>query len=162
MKKLILIRHGRAEDPVAGISDLERSLTTKGKVISKLMARKLRSIERSQGIILTSPAFRAIETALNFAGEFSMDPGKIIINSHLYYNMDLNYLPGIIAVAGEEADTITMFGHNPSFTEIADSLCHEGCGFIPKCGIIGISFNVNNWSEIRPKSGKLEFFLKPE
>ena len=28
MKKLIFVRHGKAEDPASGISDYERSLTT--------------------------------------------------------------------------------------------------------------------------------------
>ena len=162
MKKLILIRHGRAEDPASGISDFERSLTLKGKVISKLMARKLREIEKSPGIIITSPAFRAIETALIFAGEFGIEHHQIKINSYLYYKMNIRYLPEILAGAGEETDTITMFGHNPSFTEIANSLCSEGCDFLPKCGIIGISFNIKTWPEIRQKIGKQEYYLKPE
>ena len=40
MKKLIFVRHGKAEEE-SGISDFERSLTLKGKVISGLMALKL-------------------------------------------------------------------------------------------------------------------------
>ncbi len=41
MKKLIFVRHGKAEDESPEISDFERSLTLKGKVISRLMAQKL-------------------------------------------------------------------------------------------------------------------------
>ena len=162
MKKLIFIRHGRAEEPAPEISDFERSLTLKGKIISKLMALKLREKENSPGIMITSPAFRALETAFIFAGEFGIEPEKIIINRILYYKMNFHYLHEILSLVSEDTDSITLFGHNPSFTEISNSLCKEGCDFMPKCGVIGISFNIRIWSEIRPNTGKVEYFLKPE
>ena len=68
MKKLILVRHGKAEDGSPDISDFERSLTSKGKLLSRLVAHKLKAREKSPGILVTSPAFRALETALIFAG----------------------------------------------------------------------------------------------
>lgn len=162
MKKLIFIRHGRAENPAPEISDFERSLTLKGKSISKLMAHKLGEKENSPGIIITSPAFRALETAFIFAEEFGIEPEKIIINSNLYYKMNFHHLPEILSLVSEDTDSIALFGHNPSFTEIADSLCKEGCDFMPKCGVIGISFNIKTWSAIKPNTGKMEYFLKPE
>jgi phosphohistidine phosphatase len=162
MKKLIFVRHGKAEDPSSGISDYERSLTLKGKVISRTMGRKLREMENSSITIITSPAFRAIETALIFAMEFGIEPEKLIVNSNLYHKMNLRYLPQILSGAAEKCDTVMMFGHNPSFTEIANSLCREGCDFIPKSGIVGISLDIQSWTEISQKSGKQEFFLIPE
>jgi len=161
MKKLIFIRHGKAEDPAPEISDFERSLTLKGKAISKLMAGKLIEKENSPGIIITSPAFRALETAFIFAEEFGIKPEDIILNSDLYYKMNFNHLPEILSLAGEDTDSITLFGHNPSFTQITNSLCRGGCDFMPKCGVIGISFNINTWSDIRQNTGKVEYYLKP-
>jgi phosphohistidine phosphatase len=162
MKKLIFIRHGRAEDPAPEITDFERSLTLKGKVISRLMARKLREIENSQGIMITSPAFRALETAFIFADEFGIDTEKILIKRNLYYKMNFHYLQEILSLISAEIDSVTLFGHNPSFTELSNSLCKGGCDFMPKCGITGISFDVKTWPEIRYNSGKMEYFLKPE
>jgi phosphohistidine phosphatase len=162
MKTLILVRHGKAEDPVSGISDYERSLTVRGKIISAIMAQKLNERELSSVVIITSPAFRAIETALIFADELEVDPGKIILNMSIYNKMNLRNLPEIISQAGDKCDTIILFGHNPSFTEIANSLAIEGCDFVPKSAAAGISFRIKTWSEIKQKSGKLEFFLKPE
>jgi len=162
MKRLILVRHGKAEEPVSGISDYERSLTLKGKIISGLMARKLREMVKSPITIVTSPAFRALETALIVAKEFGIDPDKIIINSNIYHKMNIRYLPEIISITEPNSDTVMMFGHNPSFTEIANTLSREGCDFMPKSGVAGISFDIKSWPEIKQKSGKLEFFLKPE
>ena len=162
MKKLIFIRHGKAEDPVPEISDFERSLTLKGKIISRLMAGKFMEKEKSPGIIVTSPAFRALETAFIFAGEFGIDTEKVILNSSLYYKMSFQNLPDILSNINEDNEIVTLFGHNPSFTQIANTLCKEGCEFLPKTGIVCISFNITTWSEIGRNIGKMEYFLKPE
>jgi phosphohistidine phosphatase len=162
MKKLIFVRHGKAEEESSGISDFERSLTLKGKVISGLMAQQLAEKEKSPGTIVTSPAFRALETALIFAGEYGLSADKIVLNSDIYFKMNLKNLTGILSGISKDEETVTLFGHNPSFTELADSLSKEGCDFIPKSGIVCISFNVVTWSDIGRNAGKLEYFLNPE
>jgi phosphohistidine phosphatase len=161
MKKIILVRHGKAEDESPEISDFERSLTLKGKVVAGIMARKLLQKEKSLGVILTSPAFRAVETALIFAREFGISTDKVIMNSNLYFKMGYRNLPELLSTIDEETETISLFGHNPSFTEIANILCQEGCEFLPKTGIVCISFKIMTWSEIDRNEGKTEYFLKP-
>jgi phosphohistidine phosphatase len=162
MKKLIFVRHGKAEDTAPGISDYERSLTIKGKIISRLIAKKLREEEKSQVTIISSPAFRALETALIFAEEFDIEPERIVINSNIYFKMNIRHLPEILTKAGEKSNTVMLFGHNPSFTEMTNSLCNEGCDFMPKSGAIGLSFDIKTWPEIRQKKGRKEYYLKPE
>jgi len=162
MKKLIFVRHGRAEDPSPEFSDFLRSLTPKGKSIVKQMAQKLAEEENNQGIYITSPAFRALETAIIFGEISGIKPENIVLDSNLYYKMGIRYLQNLLSKTANEIDSIVLFGHNPSFSEIPDLLCKEGCDFLPKCGIAGISFNIKKWSEIEQGSGKLEYFLKPE
>ena len=162
MKKLILVRHGKAEDGSPEISDFERSLTLKGKSISKLMAHKLREKEKSPGVIVSSPAFRALETALIFAGEFGINADDLILNSNIYYKMSLLNLSAILSSINKDIELVTIFGHNPSFTQIANTLSKEGCDFMPKSGIVCISFNITTWSDIGPVNGKTMYFLKPE
>jgi phosphohistidine phosphatase len=76
--------------------------------------------------------------------------------------MSLQNLPTILSVIKEETDVVTLFGHNPSFTQIANNLCKEGCEFIPKSGVVCISFNIMTWLEISRNNGKIEYFLIPE
>jgi phosphohistidine phosphatase len=162
MKKLIFIRHGRAEDPSSEISDFERSLTTRGQVTVKMMARRLRDNEDDPGLMVTSPAFRALETAFIFAGEFGIKPDKIRINSNLYYKAGMKMLIEMLAEISDEIDTVTLFGHNPAFTEMPDRLCREGCEFLTKTSIVCISFKIKTWSEIKSDTGEMEYFLKPD
>jgi phosphohistidine phosphatase len=162
MKRIILIRHGKAEDEASGISDFERSLTLKGKLVSQNMARKLFEKEKSLGTILTSPAFRALETALIFVSEFGADADNVIMKSDIYYKMNLQNLMSFLSGIDEEEELVTLFGHNPSFTQIANSLSREGCDMMPKSGVICISFKIMTWSDIGRNNGKIEYFLKPE
>jgi len=162
MKKLIFIRHSRAEDQAPEITDFERSLTIKGKVISREMAVKLREKEADPGVFITSPAFRALETAFIFAAEFRIKHDNILTDSSLYHKSDIKHLLETLKRTGNDIDTLTIFGHNPAITEIPDRLSESGCEFMTKTSIVCLSFQVNSWSEIRPDSGKLEYFLKPE
>lgn len=162
MKKIIFVRHGRAEDGSSGISDFERSLTTRGKIISKEMALRFRVHENNPGMLISSPAFRALETALIFAVECGVRPDDIKLNSDLYFKADMKHLLDIIKSLNDDHDNVTFFGHNPSFTEFADRLCAEGCEFMTKTSIVCISFKAKTWAEIKTGSGKLEYFLKPD
>jgi len=162
MKKIIFVRHGRAEDLVSGITDFERSLTTKGKIISKQMATRFREIENDPGQIISSPAFRALETALIFAGVLGSNPDNIMIDSDIYHKSGIKILFDLLPKIDNSINTITLFGHNPSFTEMPDRLCTEGCEFLTKTSIVCISFQVSLWSGIKVDSGKQEYFLKPE
>ena len=161
MKKLIFVRHAKAEELSPEFSDFERSLTVKGKNVSKFMARRLMDVENSPGTIITSPAFRALETALIFAGEYRIKYENILIDSDLYYKMSFQHLQEILSLVNKDTDTIMLFGHNPSFSEICNGLCIDGCSFMPKCGIAGITFDIKAWSELKRATGKLVYFLKP-
>ncbi|MCJ7448871.1 MAG: histidine phosphatase family protein [Bacteroidales bacterium] len=162
MKKLIFIRHGRAEDSASEISDFERSLTIKGKIISRQMARRFREKEDDPGLMITSPAFRALETAYIFASEFGIKPEKIMVDSNLYNKASLNSLVKTLSTVNDDINTITLFGHNPAFTEMPDRLSKYGCEFLTKTSVVCISFGTKTWSDIKPDTGKMEYFLKPE
>ncbi|MBN2632150.1 MAG: histidine phosphatase family protein [Bacteroidales bacterium] len=161
MKKLIFVRHGRAEDLMPDITDFERSLTAKGKVIAREMAGKMKQIESDPGLIITSPAFRALETALIFASVLGVKHEKVVLDGGLYHRAGLKYLMDLLEKTSNDIDTITMFGHNPAFTEMPDRLCKEGCEFLTKTSIVCLSFPADKWSALKPDTGKLVYFLKP-
>lgn len=162
MKKIIFVRHGKAEDETPGLTDFERSLTASGKKISKQMAEQFSKKQGSPGLMISSPAFRALETAMIFAARTSTSYEKIVMSDSLYFGTDLMKITLLLSEAAENSDTVTLFGHNPSFTEIPDTLSKTGCPNVPKSGVVCLSFDLNNWSEISRKSGKVEYFLKPD
>ena len=162
MKKIIFVRHGRAEEQGYEFSDYQRSLTGKGKTICKLMAGKMKEKDKAPGLFITSPAFRALETALIFAEELNVEPEKIVLDSNLYYHMDMKYLKKLVSGFDEKISTTVLFGHNPSFTHVAGELCKEGIDFMPKTSVVAVSFKTDRWNDIEEGKGKLEYFLRPE
>jgi phosphohistidine phosphatase len=156
------MRHGKAEDPLSGISDLERSLTLKGKVVTRQMAQILKEKIKDPGTIITSPAFRAYETAVIFANEYGISAEKIKICNNIYFRLDEKTLKDVLKLVDESTETVSLFGHNPSFTNLSGYLCKESCDVVPKSGIVCLRFDVSTWSDIRPSSADPELILKPK
>ena len=161
MKKIIFVRHGRAEEKSSEITDFERSLTLNGKAVSRMMAARFKKTEHDPGLFITSPAFRSLETAFIFALEFNNRPEEVRIESDLYEKVNMNVLLELLASLKEEINTVTLFGHNPAFTEMADRLAEEGCEFMTKTSIVCLSFRAASWPEIKPSNGHIEYFLIP-
>lgn len=162
LKKVILVRHGSAEDQVSEISDFERSLTTKGKITSKLMAEILKSKVNSPGLIVTSPAFRAYETAMIFGRVFGLDPDKTIVCKDLYFRPELATILNIFRSLGDKYDTVMLFGHNPLISETAQFLASGKTEELPKTGVISLTFHAEKWKSVEPAGGTVDFFLKPK
>jgi len=162
MKKMIFVRHGRAEESTSMIPDYERSLTTKGKNISEQMALILKQKEKTPAVLVTSPAFRAYETALVFARVLEYDPDRIVLKNNLYSHATLKSFSEILEEISDDINSVIFFGHNPSFTEIPDRLSKSGCNFLPKTAIVCISFKTDTWKEIVREKGTIDYFLKPE
>lgn len=161
-RKLIFVRHGKAEDQVPEITDFERSLTSKGKQHSRLMARILKTKEKDPGTVITSPAFRAYETALIFCREYDISPDTIRIYSSLYSGMEPGEFIPFLRKQDDKEHTLTFFGHNPLITEMAAFFASDEPEVLPKTGILCVSFDAARWSDIEPESGKTEFFLVPK
>jgi len=161
-RKLIFIRHGKAEEQGPEINDFERSLTSKGKQHSRIMARILKSKEKDPGTIITSPAFRALETALIFCREYDISPDSIKISSELYSGLEPGEFIPFLRKQDDNEHTLTFFGHNPLITEMAAFFASDEPEVLPKTGIFCVSFEAARWSEIEPESGKTEFFLIPK
>jgi phosphohistidine phosphatase len=162
MKKLIFVRHGRAEESSSMIPDYERSLTTKGKNISEQMALILKKKENIPAVLVTSPAFRAYETAIVFARVLEYDPDKIILKDSLYSHATLKSFAEILEEISDDINAVIFFGHNPSFTEIPDRLSKSGIDFMPKTGIVCISFKTDTWKGLVREKGTVDYLLKPE
>src|SRR3990167_1594568 len=86
-KTLILVRHAKAEDLDASTSykdDFKRELTHKGKEDAREMGQRLCSMKIKPGIIISSPAVRALQTAEIIAQEIQMNKDDIIKSKNIY------------------------------------------------------------------------------
>jgi phosphohistidine phosphatase len=161
MKKIIFIRHGKAEDQNTDISDFERALTTKGKKEVHNIALKLREKQSQIDLFVSSPAFRAIETALIIARDFGVKNENIRILDNLYYGTKSTLLFNYIQKVEDDKTILAIIGHNPSITSIAEWFSKDPVDFIPKSGVVCLSFSSKIWATIRGDEGKLEYIINP-
>jgi len=160
-RKLIFIRHGKAEDQSPEISDFERSLTTRGKVNSRLMAEILKSRGEDPGQIISSPAFRALETALIFGKEYGVSADKIKLVPELYLDLIEEEFLHFVQSLDDRYHTITFFGHNPLITEMAAFFAADEPESLPKTGIYCLAFDAEKWSDVEPESCRTLYYLTP-
>ena len=160
-RKLIFIRHSKAEDQSPEISDFERSLTVRGKVNTRLMAGILREKGEDPGRIISSPAFRALETALIFCREYGISPADIKLAPELYLSLDEEkFIPFLHSLSARDR-TVTFFGHNPLITEMAGYFAADEPEVLPKTGIYCLEFMAASWKDVTPESGRTLYFLTP-
>jgi len=158
-RKLIFIRHSKAEDQIPEIPDFERSLTARGKVNSRLMAGILKSKGEDPGRIISSPAFRALETALIFCREYGISERELKLAPELYLDLSENEFLPFIRKQDDKDHTITFFGHNPLITEMAAYFAADEPGSLPKTGIYCLVFDEEKWSDVEPESGRTLYYL---
>jgi phosphohistidine phosphatase len=161
MKTLYLVRHAKSDWENENISDINRPLNERGYKDAHAMSLKLKEVIATPEVFISSPAIRAITTCLIFAGHFNVDPKKINIESTLYETPLKEYLK-IIQSLDKKYQTAILFAHNPTITELCNTLTKPFTDGMPTCGIAGITFNLDKWEDIKKKSGDLELYDFPK
>lgn len=162
MKKVIFVRHGKAEDSGSARNDFQRSLTPRGKEISARMADKLAAREKGDMVIITSPAFRALETAVIFATGLNISCDDIRMRETIYGSFTADRLFHLLNEIADTVHTVVLFGHNPSFTLVVNHLLGTDSRFMPKSGVACIEFNTDRWASVPKAGSKLSYFLNPD
>lgn len=158
MKKLFLIRHAKSGWDNPALKDIERPLNERGYASANEMSQQLNV---TPDLIITSPAIRAMSTALIFARNLDYNFNKIIIKQELYDTSVKDYL-SVIHSIDNQFKTVLLFAHNPIISDFAESLTKSIPNEMPTCAIAGISFNISSWKEIKTKTGELFLFDYPK
>ena len=161
MKKLFLIRHAKSSWQETDLKDFDRPLNQRGLRDAPLMGKLLRKKGIKPDLILTSSANRAFTTAKIIAEEIDY-PINSIIDEKEIYEADALDLMEIIRNIDDEADSIFLFGHNPSLTYLSNHLSNQRIENIPTCGISEIEFQIDSWRELKPESGNMVNFEYPK
>lgn len=157
MKKLLLIRHAKAEKDTPG-KDFDRPLKYTGIQDTTFMADRLKEESIVPQIIITSPALRTKTTAEIFADNFGLpDPTpnkKIYEASQQTWVSIINQLPN-------EYDFVAVVGHNPGVSQILYYLTGEARE-VHTCTTAVIDFEAKDWAEISEDMGKLVYYSSPK
>lgn len=161
MKTLFIIRHAKSDKDHSTNEDIDRPLNLRGYSDAHAMAEKLNDTRKKPELIISSPAVRALTTALIFARKFRYDPKKIILENELYETGTKEYLK-VIGQLDNTVSSVMLFGHNSTITNLVNSLTKPFTENVPTCGVIAISFAVDNWKDISTGTGKLILYDFPK
>lgn len=160
MKNLWLIRHAKSSWEIDSISDIDRPLNARGYADAHEMAKRLKKEIRHCQVV-SSPAIRAISTALIFARTIGISASDILVRPGLYESTTDGYLSVISSLSNEHNDVL-VFGHNPVITDTANLLAGTTIEEIPTAGMIGIAFEEGNWKKASAAGGKLALYDFPK
>lgn len=160
MKNLWLIRHAKSSWEIDSISDIDRPLNARGYTDAHEMARRLKK-DIQHCLVVSSPAVRAISTALIFARTLGITASDILVRPGLYETGTEDYL-SVIGSLSDEHNNVLVFGHNPIITDTANLLAGTTIEEIPTAGMIGVVFEENRWKKASAAGGKLALYDFPK
>ena len=156
MKTLILVRHAKSSWTDPTLSDHNRPLNERGRRDAPFMGKILAERGIRPDAIFSSSAVRALETAKCFARAFGREPDSIAVRPEIYH-ADSESMLELIAGLDDAFGTVLVFGHNPTFTELANLFTDRHLDNLPTCGIFAVGFAVDHWSEVKPRTGTFLF-----
>lgn len=158
MKTLYLVRHAKSswDYPVA---DLDRPLFTRGVNEAHLLSKHIEQLGVKPQKMISSPAIRALHTAIIFAKNLHYPLNNIDIDPNLY-DFYGNQLLDVIKNADDSIDKLMIFCHNNAVTSVVNNIGNKPIVNVSTCGFASIEFDVSHWKEV--KKGNTTLFLKPK
>lgn len=124
------------------------------------MGAYLKENEAIPEVLISSTASRAFYTALFFCDQMKIDEGRIRLSQDLFHAGPAQIIHEIRKAP--KCNTLAVFGHNPGFTLAVNALTNTNLDNLPTCGVFGISFDIDRWSEVKEGSGKKLFYYYPK
>jgi phosphohistidine phosphatase len=161
MKRVVIVRHAKAV-PYGYDEDYTRDLTDRGVSDAQRIGKELNEMEVSPDSMISSPANRAIQTALIFAENLRFNKKQIIEIENIYEGLTTSEFLDLIKELPETVETAFFFGHNPGFHYFTNNLLEHFYDDMPTCSTVAIDFNVDSWKKVEARSGKKAFQLVPK
>jgi phosphohistidine phosphatase len=170
MKRLLLLRHAKAEPGGAGIEDHERELTMRGLHDAAAMGRFMERKHYLAGAVYCSAARRTRQTAELVLGEWRT-PAPVEYRE-AFYLADVKILVAAIQAA-PDVPSLMIVGHNPGIEKCAGLLAREpvkakerdALGVLeekfPTAALAVLDFDVGAWRQVAAGGGVLTEFARP-
>ena len=161
MKTVFFIRHGKSSWDNPSLRDMDRPLNPRGLRDAPFMAKLLKGKGIRPDAIISSPANRAHTTAGFFAEELGIAKKDIEIRREIYEAFTGD-LVSLIQALPDEKNIVLIFGHNPSFTSLANMFSSNYIPNVPTCGISQIEAPIKNWKQFNEQTASLKNFYFPK
>jgi phosphohistidine phosphatase len=122
--RLWLLRHAKSSWDEPGLPDRQRPLAPRGARTVEALARHLRGVGVAPGLVLCSPAVRAVQTWEGVAP--GVPPGtRVEIDEAIYHSGAAGLLRRLQRVP-PPIESVMLIGHNPGLEDLAVGLAGAG------------------------------------
>jgi len=132
--KLYLVRHAEAIERSGTMPDASRTLTTKGRLAFRKIARRVRKSGIAPSVIFTSPLLRAVQTAEILAERLGHE-GPVVVGKELSPGFDHRGLRSLLRGAAD-IEEAAFVGHEPDLGDLASTLLALPGGFPLRKGAV--------------------------
>ncbi|MGY3088089.1 phosphohistidine phosphatase [Hymenobacter sp. UYAg731] len=160
MKTLYLLRHAKSSWSFDELSDQERPLNDRGRDDAPLMGQALAKRRICPDAIVSSPAVRAMSTAVLVAREMQYPHDKIVVEPGIY-GADVDDFLTIIKALPDSAASVLVVGHNPTITETANALSPSSLNEMPTAAVVCLRFACDHWAEVSKVNAEFYFYDYP-
>jgi len=160
IRTIYLIRHAEAANKGHMQTDLQRELTPSGKRDAQMAGIYLKNNSVIFDLVLCSPAIRTQATAQLITINMSDSSTNVTIEPSIYHATD-DDLFTILRNLPLGKKSVALVGHNPSISWIASSLTNSKIEAFSPCTIAAFQFELANWADLRPHTGRLDFIHFP-
>ena len=160
MKTLYLLRHAKSSWNFDELSDQERPLNDRGRDDAPTMGQALAKRRICPDLVLSSPAVRAMSTAVLVAREMQYAHDKIVVDSGIY-GTDVAGLLAVIRALPDAAGAVLLVGHNPTITDTANELSPSTLNEMPTAAVVCLRFACDHWAEVAKANAEFYFYDYP-
>ena len=161
MKTLYLVRHAKSSWSFDDLSDRERPLNNRGRADAPLMGQALHKRGIVPDVVVSSPAVRALSTAVLLTQELGYPHDKIRVEPTIY-EADEDTLLGIIRQLPDAAASVLLVGHNPTITDVANALSTTRFDELTTAAVVCLQFQTDTWAEVGKANGECYFSDSPK
>lgn len=160
-RRLFIIRHGKSSWDHEGLADIDRPLANRGIRNAREMAERLLIKKLIPQLLLSSPANRALNTALIMSKSWGNGAENLQIHESLY-DASISEIEQVIASVPSDIKSLAIFGHNPSFTAYASMFLDYRLDNLPTAGVVIVTLASKNWGGIGRKHVKETYVDYPK
>ena len=146
MKELVVLRHAKSNRAYF-VEDIHRPLSMEGIERIKKVSHKKSDFFKKADVIISSPANRALHTAIIMINELNIDFEQLVVDQDLYTFSSTKVIDYVYAL-NEQWNKVVLVGHNPAFMETINHFSDAGINHLRTAGLAKITFDGDQWSAI--------------
>jgi phosphohistidine phosphatase len=168
MRRLMLLRHAKAERSQRSVNDRDRVLIKRGHRDATIIGTYMAIHALVPDYVAISPAARTQETWKFAATAFR--PAPAVMTVEQLYDATPHTIFAVIKAAPAAAHSLLVIGHNPGLHEVALMLVTSGdpeardrlLEKLPTSGLVVVDFAFDDWGKLHKQSGRLDRFVSPK